>query len=92
MLDKYLGISLYKHIFQKLSESQVKSLCQKAKEILTKECNMQEVPYPVTICGDVQGQFQDLMNCLELVTPLGKTFPKHLIMPMASRWCPELTS
>ncbi|CAD7690439.1 unnamed protein product [Nyctereutes procyonoides] len=42
--------------YKELSESQVKNLCQKAKEILTKECNMQEVPYPVTICGDVFGE------------------------------------
>uniref|UniRef100_A0A673U9Q9 Serine/threonine specific protein phosphatases domain-containing protein n=1 Tax=Suricata suricatta TaxID=37032 RepID=A0A673U9Q9_SURSU len=40
---------------KQLSGSQVKSLCEKAKEILTKESNVQEVRCPVTVCGDVHG-------------------------------------
>ncbi|XP_064240703.1 serine/threonine-protein phosphatase 2A catalytic subunit alpha isoform-like [Aotus nancymaae] len=47
---------------KQLSKSQVKSLCEKAKEILTKESNVQEVRCPVTVCGDVNGQFHDLME------------------------------
>jgi len=35
----------------------VESLCEKAKEILVKEDNVQIVKLPVTICGDVHGQF-----------------------------------
>ncbi|KAF3819159.1 hypothetical protein GH733_013309 [Mirounga leonina] len=34
----------------------------KAKENLTEESNVQEVRCPVTICGDVHGQFHDLME------------------------------
>lgn len=37
-------------------------LCDKAKEILTHESNVQEVRCPVTVCGDVHGQFHDLME------------------------------
>lgn len=38
-----------------LSETEVKALCQKAKEILSKEANVQPVKAPVTICGDIHG-------------------------------------
>jgi len=47
---------------KKLSEQQVKSLCTKAKEILSEESNVQMVQCPVTVCGDVHGQFHDVME------------------------------
>ncbi|WFD24563.1 protein-serine/threonine phosphatase [Malassezia equina] len=47
---------------QPLSEAQVKDLCDKAREILVEESNIQRVDAPVTICGDIHGQFHDLME------------------------------
>jgi serine/threonine-protein phosphatase 2A catalytic subunit len=51
---------------KQLSENQVKVLCEKAKEILSKESNVQAVNCPVTVCGDVHGQFHDLMELFKI--------------------------
>lgn len=42
---------------KQLTENQVKMLCDKAKEILSKESNVQEVKCPVTVCGELS-QFE----------------------------------
>jgi hypothetical protein len=39
---------------------QVRILTEKAKEILIQEQNVHKVSCPVTVCGDVHGQFYDL--------------------------------
>ena len=49
-----------------LKESQVKILCEKAKEILKKEPNVVQVKTPVTICGDIHGQYFDLMELFKI--------------------------
>lgn len=41
----------------------VKALCAKAREMLVEESNVQRVKSPVTICGDVHGQFFDVQVC-----------------------------
>ncbi|KAI6146308.1 Metallo-dependent phosphatase-like protein [Pisolithus tinctorius] len=49
-----------------ISEEQVKRLCFKAREILIEEANVQVVDSPVTICGDIHGQFYDLMELFKV--------------------------
>ncbi|XP_052887642.1 serine/threonine-protein phosphatase PP2A catalytic subunit-like isoform X2 [Gossypium arboreum] len=49
-----------------LSEQEVRVLCDKAKEILMDESNVQPVKSPVTICGDIHGQFHDLAELFRI--------------------------
>lgn len=45
-----------------LSEYHMKQLCEIVKEFMMEESNMQPVATPVTICGDIHGQFYDLLE------------------------------
>ncbi|BAE62912.1 unnamed protein product [Aspergillus oryzae RIB40] len=45
-----------------IPETQVRELCYKARELLIEEGNVVCVDAPVTICGDIHGQFHDLME------------------------------
>ena len=48
-----------------LTEGEVKTISDKAREILSKESNVQPVKCPVTVCGDIHGQFYDIMEFLK---------------------------
>ncbi|XP_065195120.1 serine/threonine-protein phosphatase 4 catalytic subunit [Sycon ciliatum] len=49
-----------------ITESEVKSLCYKAREILIEESNVQCIDTPVTVCGDIHGQFYDLRELFKV--------------------------
>lgn len=49
-----------------IPESIVKQLCYKAQELLIEEANVQLVHTPVTICGDIHGQFHDLLTLFSI--------------------------
>ena len=49
-----------------LPEYQIKALCEKAKEILVSEKTVVPVRAPVTICGDLHGQFYDLKELFRI--------------------------
>lgn len=48
------------------SEPEVKALCEHAKAIFIQEKNVQDVRTPVTIVGDVHGQFYDLKELFRI--------------------------
>jgi hypothetical protein len=47
---------------QYLPEEDLKKLCELVKSFLLEESNVQPVNSPVTICGDIHGQFFDLLE------------------------------
>ena len=49
---------------QHLPEADMKTLCDSVRAILMEESNIQPVSSPVTICGDVHGQFWDVLELL----------------------------
>lgn len=50
------------HAGKCLPESELFKLCEKVKTILIEENNVQPVSSPVVICGDIHGQFFDLLE------------------------------
>jgi len=56
-----------------LKEVEVKFLCDKALEILSQESNVQLVAAPVTLCGDIHGQFFDLMELFQVGADVPET-------------------
>ncbi|GFZ01328.1 Calcineurin-like metallo-phosphoesterase superfamily protein [Actinidia rufa] len=49
-----------------LTEAEIRNLCVASKEIFLSQPNLLELEAPIKICGDVHGQFSDLLRLFEL--------------------------
>ena len=49
-----------------LNERVLQSCCEKIKDLLLEESNVQPVSAPVTICGDIHGQYYDLLELFQI--------------------------
>lgn len=49
-----------------LAESVIEAICAKAKELLMKESNVVHIQAPVTVVGDIHGQFFDLLEIFRI--------------------------
>ena len=56
-----------------ISENDLKRLCGIVKNLLMEEANVQHVKAPVTICGDIHGQFYDLLELFKTGGDLPET-------------------
>ncbi|KAJ9639050.1 putative serine/threonine protein phosphatase [Knufia peltigerae] len=49
-----------------LAESLIEAICAKAKEMLMKESNVVHISAPVTVVGDIHGQFFDMLEIFKI--------------------------
>jgi hypothetical protein len=71
-----------------IPEHDVRELCHKARELLIEEGNVVTVTAPVTICGDIHGQFHDLMELFRV----GGDVPDTNYLFMGNAAAPSLSA
>ncbi|EPY53590.1 serine/threonine protein phosphatase [Schizosaccharomyces cryophilus OY26] len=49
-----------------IPEANVIELCQRVRDILIEESNLQHISSPVTICGDIHGQLHDMLELFRI--------------------------
>lgn len=62
-LDACIATLLKKQL---LGEALIKEICEKTKEILMRESNVVHISAPVTVVGDIHGQFYDLIEIFRI--------------------------
>lgn len=62
-LDSCISTLLRKQL---LGEALLKEICEKTKELLMREGNVVHISAPVTVVGDIHGQFYDLIEIFRI--------------------------
>lgn len=78
-LDQCIA-QLYKKTL--LAESLIEAICAKAKELLMKESNVVHISAPVTVVGDIHGQFFDMLEIFKI----GGFCPDTNYLFLGMRW------
>eukprot|EP00331_Platyophrya_macrostoma_P020770 CAMPEP_0176468936 /NCGR_PEP_ID=MMETSP0127-20121128/39438_1 /TAXON_ID=938130 /ORGANISM="Platyophrya macrostoma, Strain WH" /LENGTH=305 /DNA_ID=CAMNT_0017862697 /DNA_START=233 /DNA_END=1150 /DNA_ORIENTATION=- len=66
ILEKMLAVKSKKDKTVKLTETEIKGLCYRARDILMTQPMLLELEAPLKICGDIHGQYGDLLRLFEL--------------------------
>ena len=56
------------------TEQEIKDLCDKAREILDTLDNVAVLDCPITACGDIHGQFEDLLELFDVGGEVPETY------------------
>nr|CCA30093.1 Serine/threonine protein phosphatase (EC 3.1.3.16), related [Neospora caninum Liverpool]CEL71339.1 TPA: Serine/threonine protein phosphatase, related [Neospora caninum Liverpool] len=70
-LDEWIA-GFHKKPPEILSEADLWRVCQRIKQLLVEENNVQPVPAPCIVCGDIHGQFFDLLKLFEVGGSVGE--------------------
>src|SRR5687768_9751134 len=62
-----------------------KQLCDRVKEIMMEESNVQPVNSPVVVCGDIHGQFFDLLELFQQGGEIPKTNYVFMVRLLVTR-------
>lgn len=66
MIQKLLDLKKAKSIpKQVLTEAEIKCLCIKAREVFLSQPNLLDLEAPIKVCGDIHGQYSDLLRLFE---------------------------
>ena len=66
IIEKMLAVKSKKDKTVKLTETEIKGLCYRAKDILMGQPMLLELEAPLKIAGDIHGQYADLLKLFEL--------------------------